>query len=428
MQETTQWDPEIDSLTGIYNRPAFYKRAKELIEAVPEANYMVIISDIESFKMINIRYGEEKGDELLAFVGKSLSVFNNGEAVFARYSGDQFVGILRQGEVHSADDLQPMMESMEEMYRQAPVEHFEVKFGIYTNVEKDIPISMMCDRAMMALRTIKHQYGKTVAMYDQRMRQQFMKEQHIQECMEQALAEKQFMVYYQPKHKAATGELVGAEALVRWIHPTYGFMSPGEFLPLFEKNGFISSVDKFVYGTVVEDLKRWKKMGLRVVPVSVNASRKDLLQENFLPVVQAALAGNEVPVDMLHMEITETVFMEDMEILTPIITKLREQGIKVELDDFGSGFSALSLLTTLPLDVIKLDKSFIDHLKEQKIIVDSVIKMCHGLGFEITAEGVEEEEQLTELIKMGCDTIQGYYYSKPIQASGFEEYLRQYQG
>lgn len=426
-QEKRQWNPEVDGLTGLYNRMAFYKHAKELIEAVPEANYMVIISDIESFKMINIRYGEQKGDELLAYVGESLATYNSDESLFARYSGDQFVGIIRMPENSTDEDLDPMMKGMDVMYQNAPIDHFETKFGIYNNVEKDLPISMMCDRALMALRTIKHQYGKYVALYDQRMRQQFMKEQHIQECMEQALAEKQFMVYYQPKHNAATGELVGAEALVRWIHPTYGFMSPGEFLPLFEKNGFISSVDKFVYKTVVEDLKRWRKNGIRVVPVSINASRKDLLQENFLKEVQAVLAGGEVPVDMLHMEITETVFMEDMEILKPIITKLRELGVKVELDDFGSGFSALSLLTTLPLDVIKLDKSFIDHLEQQKIIVDSVIKMCHGLGFEITAEGVEEEEQLTELIKMGCDTIQGYYYSKPIQAGGFEEYLRQYQ-
>lgn len=426
-QEKKQWDPEIDGLTGLYNRLAFYKYAKELIDDKPEDGYMLIMSDIESFKMINMRYGEQKGDELLAYVGKALSVFNDGNSVFARYSGDQFVGLIRHNENHTAEDLDPMMKGMDIMYKNAPIDHFETKFGIYDNVEKDLPISIMCDRALMALRTIKHQYGKYVALYDQRMRQQFMKEQSIQESMEQALVEKQFVVYYQPKHSAATGELVGAEALVRWIHPAYGFMSPAEFLPVFEKNGFISNVDRYVYNTVIEDLKRWQNKGLKVVPVSVNASRKDILKDNFISEVLGGIKDDKDLANLLHMEITESVFIEDVEILKPIIIQLRESGIKIELDDFGSGFSALSMLTTLPLDVIKLDKSFIDNLELQRIVVDSVIKMCHGLGFELTAEGVETADQLSELVSMGCDNIQGYYFAKPMQAGGFEEYIKSYQ-
>jgi len=319
-----------------------------------------------------------------------------------------------------------MAEGMAIMYKNAPVSHFEVKFGIYDNVEKDIPISIMCDRAIMALRTIKHQYGKMVAIYDQRMRQQYMKEQQIQECMEEALNEKQFKVYYQPKHDAVSGELIGGEALVRWIHPVYGFMSPGEFLPIFEKNGFISTLDKYVYRTVLQDQKRWKESGLHIVPVSVNASRRDIIHASFLEEVISVIDSADVDADMLHMEITETTFIEDIEILRPIIEKVRERGIRIELDDFGSGFSSLSLLTSLPLDVIKLDKSFIDNLEQQKIIVENVIKLCHDLGFKLTAEGVETADQLEELVRMKCDTIQGYYFSKPLAADGFEEYMKHY--
>ena len=425
-QTNNTWNPEIDELTGLHNRSAFYRHAKTLIEREPDAQYMIIISDIESFKAINIRYGEEMGDSLLRYVGDSLKAFNNEGTLFGRYSGDQFVGIIRQNEAHSTEDLRPMAEGMAIMYKNAPVSHFEVKFGIYDNVEKDIPISIMCDRAMMALRTIKHQYGKMVAIYDQRMRQQYMKEQQIQESMEEALSERQFKVYYQPKHDALSGELIGAEALVRWIHPVYGFMSPGEFLPIFEKNGFISTLDKYVYRTVLQDQKRWKESGLHIVPVSVNASRRDIIHASFLEEVISVIDSADVDADMLHMEITETTFIEDIEILRPIIEKVRERGIRIELDDFGSGFSALSLLTSLPLDVIKLDKSFIDNLEQQKIIVENVIKLCHDLGFKLTAEGVETADQLEELVRMKCDTIQGYYFSKPLAADGFEEYMKHY--
>ncbi|MDO5155569.1 MAG: GGDEF domain-containing phosphodiesterase [Eubacteriales bacterium] len=416
---------EYDELTGVYNRNTFYRLAKEMIRKDPDAKYMLILSDVESFKMINVRYGEEKGDELLAFVGKYLSYSPGADIIFARYSGDQFVGFSKQvGDPEDEESFnQNLMFAMEQMYENAPVNHFEVKFGIYEDVDLSLPISRMCDRALMALRTIKHQYGKSVAWYDQRMHQQYMKEQHIQECMEGALKDNQFQVYYQPKHDAKTGKLVGAEALIRWTHPVYGFMSPADFIPLFEKNGFISSVDLFVLKRVCEDLKAWKTSGISVVPVSVNASRKDILQSQFLEKIKSVLEGENISSDLLHMEITETVFIEDVEYLKPIIQEARDFGIHIELDDFGSGFSALSLLTSLPLDVIKLDMSFVRSIEKQKMIIENIINICHGLNCKMVAEGVETEEQLAILREMNCDTIQGYYFSKPLPAEGFREYI-----
>lgn len=417
-------DIEYDELTGVYNRKTFYRLVKEMISKQPDAKYNLILSDIESFKMINVRYGEEKGDELLSYVGKFLSYSPDDVMIFARYSGDQFVGFSRQLEGESEKEFNENMAiAMTELYKNAPVSHFEVKFGIYSDVDTTLPISRMCDRALMALRTIKHQYGKTIAFYDQRMHQQYMKEQHIQECMEEALSENQFQVYYQPKHDAISGKLIGAEALIRWIHPVYGFMSPAEFIPIFEKNGFISSVDFFVLRKVCQDLKQWKDSGVPIVPVSINASRKDILHERFWDEIKNVLLEEHISPEYLHMEITETVFIEDVEYIKPIIGEVRDYGVQIELDDFGSGFSSLSLLTSLPLDVIKLDMSFVRNISNQKMIIENIINICHGLNCKMVAEGVETEEQLAILREINCDSIQGYYYSRPLPADGFKEYI-----
>ena len=416
-----------DDLTGLYTRQAFYHFAEDMIREQPQAQYTLIISDIEEFKMINSRYGEEIGDALLRYVGKSLAAMNSRDILFARYGGDQFVGLLRHSGGTDTDNEAPILGGMAMMKKYAPVESFEVKFGIYDEVDHELPISMMCDRALMAVRSIKHQYGRTLAKYNQRMQQQYLKEQQILECMEQALSEEQFQVYYQPKHNAQTEELIGAEALVRWIHPTYGFMSPGDFIPLFEKNGFISKLDHYVWEKVCEDLTNWKRLGLPVVPVSVNASRRDLLQPDFLKLVREPAERFGVDTKLVHMEITESVYMEDAELLAPIVREVQKLGIRIELDDFGAGFSSLGILSKLPIDVIKLDISFVRSLEQQEVVVESMIRMAHRLGFDVIAEGVETDDQLELLRKMNCDCIQGYYYSKPLPESGFEEYLKSYE-
>ena len=416
-----------DDLTGLYTRQAFYHFAEDMIREQPQAQYTLIISDIEEFKMINSRYGEEIGDALLRYVGKSLAAMNSKDILFARYGGDQFVGLLRHSGGTDMENEAPILGGMAMMKKYAPVENFEVKFGIYDEVDHELPISMMCDRALMAVRSIKHQYGRTLAKYNQRMQQQYLKEQQILECMEQALSEKQFQVYYQPKHSAQTEELIGAEALVRWIHPTYGFMSPGDFIPLFEKNGFISKLDHYVWEKVCEDLTKWKRLGLPVVSVSVNASRRDLLQPDFLKKIREPAERFGVDPRLVHMEITESVYMEDAELLAPIVREVQKLGIRIELDDFGAGFSSLGILSKLPIDVIKLDISFVRSLEQQEVVVESVIRMAHRLGFDVTAEGVETDDQLELLRKMNCDCIQGYYYSKPLPESGFKEYLGSYE-
>lgn len=412
-----------DKLTGLYNRTAFYHFAKEMVSARPEDSYTVILSDIENFKRINERFGEERGDALLHYVGSVLGEMNNEDCLFARYSGDQFVGILRQPAPDAQFDPALMEQAIRRLYAEAPIEHFNVQFGLYENVDKSLPVSIMCDRALIALKTIKHQYGRNYARYTVQLQQRFTREQQILDSMEQAISEHQFEVYYQPKHDTVTSAVIGAEALVRWNHPVYGFMSPAEFIPLFERSGFISKLDKYVWNQVCLDMKSLIEAGFPVVPVSINVSRKDLAMERFLELLHAPLDLYGLDPRLFHMELTETVYMEDAQILAPLLKTVQQMGIKIELDDFGSGFSSLGILSKLPVDIIKLDISLIRSMEKQPAIVDSIVRLLHTLGYETTAEGVDNEHQVELLQRIGCDHIQGYYYSKPLTLNGFMHYV-----
>ncbi len=415
----------VDPLTGLFNINAFYQKAAEMIYSQPEADYMLIVSDIENFKLINERYGESRGDELLRYVGGWLSFIKDENSLYARYGGDRFVSLLRYPKDGPEPDPEQIDRSVQLMYDDAPVEHFEVKFGIYDKLDKTLPVSIMCDRALMALKTIKHHYGKTLAYYSAQLQLRFNREQRILDSMEQAIDEGQFMVYYQPKHDLKSGQVIGAEALVRWEHPNYGFLPPNEFIPLFESSGFISRLDTFVWNRVCADMKQLLDEGRPVVPVSVNVSRRDFLRTGFLQTLQEPVGRLGLDPQLFHLEVTESIFMEDAQLLSPILREVRSLGYRIELDDFGSGFSSLGILSKLPFDVIKLDIALIRNMEAQPAIVDSVTHLMHTLGYSVTAEGVETETHLALLRRMGCDTVQGYYYSRPLTLSGFCDYLQQ---
>lgn len=418
---------ERDALTGLYNRGAFFHYAQVMMKEDASASYTIAISDIENFRLINERYGEKKGDELLRYVGHFLSNLHHGNMLFARYSGDQFVCLARYNSADSGLDENEFAADLQRMYANAPVPSFSVKFGIYENVDTVLPVSIMCDRALMALRTVKHLYGRDAAKYTPLMQQSFNREQRILDSMEEALRTEQFEVYYQPKHAAATSEIIGVEALVRWIHPIYGFMSPGEFIPLFEKNGFVCRLDRYVWRRVCRDINEWLRQGFPAIPVSVNVSRMDLLQPGFVSDVILPIQEYNINTDLLHMEITESIYIEDEESLSPVITQLKDIGIKIELDDFGSGFSSIDILSKLPLDIIKLDIKLIRNLETNPLIVKSIVQFMHTLGYTVIAEGVETDAQLEQLKNMKCDYIQGYCYSKPLTLNGLKEYVAQYQ-
>ena len=267
----------------------------------------------------------------------------------------------------------------------------------------------MCDRAGLALNQIKNHYGKNVAFYTDSLRTDLIREQQILDSMETALKEHQFQVYYQPKYDIHSDSIAGAEALVRWIHPEYGFMSPADFIPLFERKGFITKLDYYVWREACETLCKWKEEGRKVVPISVNISRVDFSVPDLAEWIISLVDRHEIDRKLLHLEITESVYAEDPKYIVETIEKLRANGFVIEMDDFGSGYSSLNALSELPVDILKLDMKFIQSSTEnRKNILGFVISLSKWLNLPMIAEGVETREQLDKLKNFGCDYVQGY--------------------
>ena len=281
---------------------------------------------------------------------------------------------------------------------------------------------------MMALQKILHKYNQLINLYDDNIRLYALKTQRILENMEEAINQRQFQVWYQPKHNIFDGRLIGAEALVRWIHPRYGFMSPGEFIPIFEDNGFVAHVDRYVWEEACAAIKRWRGMGLKTVPVSVNISRKDFIYFHDEEILKPLLAKYGLDPADLHIEVTESAYMDNPDMVIRKVNEMHRDGFVVELDDFGTGYSSLSMFGHIDIDVVKLDMSFIrqEQNEQSDKMMRYIIDMCKNMGLSVLSEGVETEEQRQRLMKMGCDYVQGYYYSKPLPEADFVDYLRKH--
>lgn len=415
---------EIDDLTGLLARQVFFDKSAELLKDNPDKKFDILITDILDFKKINETYGVGVADEILRWEGKYLLEYMNEDIVIGRYGGDQMVAfgpheqitkIISDGSVEkfcaaeSANGLPAI----------------SVKFGVYVDIRHDRSIISSCDKAHMALNSIKYHYDKDIAFYSDEIEERLEKKRRIEHSMHKSLRDGDFKVYYQPKHDAQTGELVGAEALIRWIHPEYGFMNPGDFIPLFEQNGFIVENDRYVWNRTCENLKKWQDKGIKTVPISVNASKLTMANADIVNVMKQAIFKNKLRPSQLHIEITESLMTENTSDLVDKLNDIRTTGFKVELDDFGSGYSSINILSTLPIDILKLDMSFMQQFgdeKRSKVLV-ACINLAKELGFKTVSEGVELEEQNKVLGKLGVDMIQGYYYSRPLPEDEFEEYM-----
>ena len=413
---------EVDELTGIYNRKGFFWHAEKTLRENPDKTYDLILSDYVNFKDYNEKYGTKMGDALLAGAGRYLSYLSNEGAVVGRYGGDQFVVLLESSQYDSfiarTATISPVNAD--------GLPDAEVKFGICKGVDRDKSIVLYCDRAHIAVNTIKHVYGQKIAEFDEGIRDMVEKQRAIEADMQKAIDEKQFKVYYQPKHDTVTGKLVGAEALVRWIHPEYGFMSPADFIPVFERNGFIVKLDNYVFERTCENIRRWINEGKTVVPISINASKLTIESQGIVFFVNKAMRKYNIPGNYLHLEITESLMGDDTELLIRRLEPLKEKGILIELDDFGSGYSSINMLSSLPLDVIKLDMSFMRQFGDYKRakVLEACVNLAKNLGYKTVSEGVETSEQLEALKTLGVDIIQGFYYSKPLPEGEFEEYAK----
>lgn len=416
---------QYDRLTGLYSKEYFYHKVRERLDTDTGREFTIICSDIENFKLYNDTYGREAGDRLLQKAAASLQrMADKDSAICGRYGADCFLCLQEKERTRLYRESLPGETSFE---RAEGMEHISVKWGIYEITDRSVPVEQMCDRALLAAKSVKGQYNRPFAVYDDALRSKLLREKAITDTMETALAEEQFVLYFQPKYSLNDDCMTGAEALVRWIHPEWGFMSPGEFIPLFEKNGFITRLDKYVWERVCAQLRDWQEKGYPLLPVSVNVSSVDIFQSHMVDVLRGLVQKYGVDPGYLHLEITESAYAEKPGQIIRTVKELRSLGFVVEMDDFGSGYSSLNMLSQMSLDVLKLDMKFVQNEIEKpatQSILDDVVSMAHRLHLSVVAEGVETQEQVHRLRAVGCDYIQGYYFAKPMPAAEFEELLR----
>ena len=413
-------DLEYDELTGLLTRQAFIHHARYYIGRDLSKSYCIVALDVENFKLTNTLYGEDRCNEFLAFVAKKLLGILRSDGIAGRFGGDQFVVLFEPTTDITAEVIHQYVTNV---LSKTSIPKQIIKVGVYQPIDTKLPIVRCCDKAFLAIREIKGVYGKNIVFYEDKFQQQLLNEKRITESMEKALAEKQFKVYYQPKHESVTGKIAGAEALIRWEHPEYGFMSPGQFIPVFEKNGFITKIDKFVVEKVCSEIKDWQEKGIPVVPVSINISRRDFFEEHWIDHLIQIIDDSGIDHSLIHMEVTESMYSENMDVIIEQVKKLQDKGYLIEMDDFGAGYSSLGMLATFPLDVIKLDISFVRHIDVNEIVIENIIKMAHRMGLITVAEGAESKEQYKILKELGCDLIQGYVFSKPLPSAEFADYL-----
>jgi diguanylate cyclase (GGDEF)-like protein len=416
----------VDNVTGGYSFARFSAEVKNRLKET-NANAAYIVMDVEQFKIINELFGYEEGNDTLRYIWQMCKKYSKEKEIYARRIADKFVVLWY---FDSREELDGRIKNFLEALQKNRPETIDgyilkVSFGIYIVKDKTEDSQHMMNYATMAHSSIKGQDDVQYAFYDDDFRQRMLQEKLLEDQMKLALQHEEFIVYYQPKYGVTTENLVGAEALVRWRKADGSTVMPGKFIPLAEKNGFISYLDKYIFAEVCKKQKEWLEAGKQVVPISVNLSRRHLYNDSFIEEYAQMVEEAKVPAKYMQLELTESAIFENQEALCQIIDRLHSMGFSILMDDFGTGYSSLMMLKSIPIDVLKLDKSFVDDFddpKGQKIIT-SVIELAQALHMEVTAEGVETKEQYEFLRKLGCNTIQGFYFAKPMPEEEFERLL-----
>ncbi|MGN0814922.1 MAG: EAL domain-containing protein [Candidatus Coproplasma sp.] len=411
-----------DRLTGIYTKEYFFEKVQERLQENPDKDYCIVCSNIENFKLFNDVYGVDAGDELLKEVAGVMRKMVGNSGVCGRFSADRFVCLQEtQREKADRDNFGNFSQIISPNMKKVVM-----RWGIYDIRDRSLPVDQMCDRAMLAVNNIKGTYNQFFAVYDDVLRDKLLMEKAITDAMEGALARREFVFYLQPKYSLTDNSLVGAEALVRWQHPVYGTIQPSVFIPLFERNGFISRLDRYVWEQVCVKLKEWKQKGYPLVPVSVNVSRVDIFKQDIEESFKSLIDDYGVDPSFIHLEITESAYSKNQEQIITTVNNLRNIGFDIEMDDFGSGYSSLSMLSKMKLDVLKLDMKFVRNETAKPLehsILSDVINMAHRLNLKVVAEGVETREQMRRLQMVGCDYVQGFFLAKPMPVGQFEQLL-----
>ena len=413
---------QYDRLTGLFSREFFYEKVRERLREDPEGEYSIVCSNIVNFKLYNDSFGVAEGDRLLRETADAMRRAVEPSGICGRFGADRFICLQESGK--EARDRAAFDADQMEFGKGRNV---VMKWGVYEITDRSVPVEQMCDRANLAVDSIKNQYNCHFAVYDDVLRGKLLREQAITEAMETALNEGQFVVYYQPKYSLNNDCLAGAEALVRWVHPELGFLSPGEFIPLFEKNGFITRLDRYVWENVCATLRLWREKGYPQLSVSVNVSRADVYHTDLADTLLEIIRKYGVEPAQLHLELTESAYTENPAQILSTVEHLRELGFIIEMDDFGSGYSSLNMLNQMKLDILKLDMKFIRSETSKPMeqgILRFIVGLARWLNLSVVAEGVETREQLERLREIGCDYVQGYFFARPMPAGEFEKLLQ----
>lgn len=412
-----------DSLTGLYNKNYFAVKAAELLKATPDEDWLLLSSNIKDFKLINDLFGFKKGNEVLKMEADLLKEQCGEGIVYGRIGGDKFAACIPKARFKEQDFMNAIRTMGRAINNDLYLLHIYV--GVYEITDRNEDISVMCDKANLAIKTLNENYDRSIAYYSETLLNDTIEEKQLVGDFDKALAEKQFCMYLQPQ-MTSEGKVLGAEALVRWQHPKRGLIFPGEFIEVFEKTGLIYRLDMFVWELAVQKLAEWQKDGRSDLYISVNISTKDFYYMNVYETITKLVEKYGIIPSTLKLEITETAIMTGTAGELEIIERFRKYGFDVEIDDFGSGYSSLNTLKDMDVDVLKIDMGFLrttrpDRLERSMSIINTIISLTRTLGLSVVTEGVETREQVDKLTQMGCGVYQGYYFSKPIPVSQFEE-------
>lgn len=413
---------ERDKLTDLYNEDFFKKYAQQFDSIYPEIAKDLVFLSVNRFTLINELYGKAFGDQILLTITDFLSNYISiNKGIVGRNHGSEFMIYCEHHD--SYEKFEELL--INELHRLRNDINISIRMSVYPFVNPSLDKEMIIDRAKHAADTLTDDYSKAIAIYDESTQAKTLHMEELVDAFPKALQEEQFKLYFQPKYniQGEKATFTSAEVLIRWISPKYGFISPGEFIPLFEENGLIAELDAYILRKAAEYINEWKKKLGVYVNLSVNLSRVDIYRPHLLEDIIDYVDRNNVPHSCYYLEITESAFVEDSKEVIPFLSKIKENGFKVEIDDFGSGYSSFGALADLPFDVLKIDMQFIrsmDRNPKVKAIIKMIIDLSKMLNAITVAEGVETEDQYLFLKESGCDIIQGYYFSKPLPKEEFE--------
>ena len=416
---------EHDKLSMLYTRNFFMEYAERIFQYHPELHMDAVVINIEQFHSINALNGRSFGDRVLQVIGEEINAFLAGtEGIASRFEADRFAIYCMQQPDYRAL-LNRFQDRVNRLTRKVSI---RLRMGVRT-WQKGVEPLVMFDHARAACNRVRGDFQNPLMFYDDDMRMKELLNQRLLNDLHSAADERQFKVFYQPKYdiQADPPRLASAEALIRWKHPELGMISPGEFIPLFEGNGLISVVDNFVWKEAAAQITAWREKYGFTLPVSVNVSRADVFDPTLVERLAELVESNGLDYGSIKLEVTETAYADDANQVLEVIRRLRERGFEIEMDDFGSGYSSLNMLSDMPVDVLKMDMKFIRNIENSETdrkLVTLILDIAKFLDVSVVAEGVETEGQLAILRSGNCDLVQGYFFSRPLPPEEFEQLIR----